>query len=58
VVPDLHCEPEPGVDVAARLLGEAERLLPSGFRDGARALVNAMASGHNDDCALVLIWRP
>jgi hypothetical protein len=52
---------QPGRDIDAgldRLLGEAERLLPSGFRDGARALVNAMASGHNDDCALVLIWRP
>jgi hypothetical protein len=51
----------PGRDIDAgldKLLGEAERLLPSGFRDGARALVNAMASGHNDDCALVLIWRP
>ncbi|MEV6033141.1 PP2C family protein-serine/threonine phosphatase [Nonomuraea sp. NPDC052116] len=52
---------QPGRDIDAgldRLLGEAERLLPSGFRDGARALVNAMSSGHNDDCALVLIWRP
>lgn len=52
---------QPGRDIDAgldRLLGEAERLLPSGFRDGARALVSAMASGHNDDCALVLIWRP
>ncbi|MFG2077840.1 PP2C family protein-serine/threonine phosphatase [Nonomuraea maritima] len=52
---------QPGRDIDAgldRLLGEAERLLPSGFRDGARALVNTMASGHNDDCALVLIWRP
>ncbi|MFE3451469.1 PP2C family protein-serine/threonine phosphatase [Nonomuraea sp. NPDC059194] len=52
---------QPGRDIDAgldRLLGEAERLLPSGFRDGARALVNSMASGHNDDCALVLIWRP
>ncbi|MFI6478911.1 PP2C family protein-serine/threonine phosphatase [Nonomuraea sp. NPDC050663] len=52
---------QPGRDIDAgldKLLGEAERLLPSGFRDGARALVNAMSSGHNDDCALVLIWRP
>lgn len=52
---------QPGRDIDAgldKLLGEAERLLPSGFRDGARALVGAMASGHNDDCALVLIWRP
>ncbi|MBB3727231.1 MULTISPECIES: PP2C family protein-serine/threonine phosphatase [Nonomuraea] len=52
---------QPGRDIDAgldRLLGEADRLLPKGFRDGARALVNSMASGHNDDCALVLIWRP
>jgi hypothetical protein len=52
---------QPGRDIDAgldKLLGEAERRLPSGFRDGARALVNSMASGHNDDCALVLIWRP
>ncbi|MEV0588504.1 PP2C family protein-serine/threonine phosphatase [Nonomuraea sp. NPDC050310] len=52
---------QPGRDIDAgldKLLGEAERLLPSGFRDGARPLVNAMSSGHNDDCALVLIWRP
>jgi hypothetical protein len=52
---------QPGRDIDSgldRLLGEAERLLPSGFRDGARPLVNAMSSGHNDDCALVLIWRP
>lgn len=52
---------QPGRDIDAgldRLLGEAERLLPSGFREGARPLVNAMSSGHNDDCALVLIWRP
>ncbi|SDG31621.1 Stage II sporulation protein E (SpoIIE) [Sinosporangium album] len=52
---------QPGRDIDAgldKLLGEAERLLPSGFTHGARALVNAMSSGHNDDCALVLIWRP
>ena len=52
---------QPGRDIDAgldRLLGEAERLLPSGFRDGARNLVASMSSGHNDDCALVLIWRP
>ncbi|GII91689.1 membrane protein [Sinosporangium siamense] len=52
---------QPGRDIDAgldKLLGEAERLLPSGFAGGARALVNAMSSGHNDDCALVLIWRP
>ncbi|MEW9530074.1 PP2C family protein-serine/threonine phosphatase [Microbispora sp. NPDC049125] len=52
---------QPGRDIDAgldRLLGEAERLLPSGFRDRARQLVHSMTSGHNDDCALVLIWRP
>jgi hypothetical protein len=52
---------QPGRDIDAgldRLLGEAERLLPSGYREGARQLVNAMSSGHNDDCALVLVWRP
>jgi hypothetical protein len=51
---------QPGRDIDSgldRLLGEAERLLPSGFREGARALVNTMSAGHNDDCALVLIWR-
>jgi hypothetical protein len=42
-----------------RLLGEAERMVVSGFRPGASALVTAMqqAIGSNDDCALVLIWR-
>ncbi|MEU9837240.1 PP2C family protein-serine/threonine phosphatase [Streptosporangium sp. NPDC048047] len=52
---------QPGRDIDAgldRLLGEAERLLPSGFRDGARNLVTTMSAGHNDDCALILIWRP
>jgi hypothetical protein len=43
----------------ARLLGEAERLVVSGFKTGAPELVSTMqrtvASG--DDCALVLIWR-
>ncbi|SDR33078.1 PP2C family protein-serine/threonine phosphatase [Thermostaphylospora chromogena] len=52
---------QPGRDIDAgldRLLGEAERLLPSGFQNGARTLVNAMSQGgDNDDCALVLIWR-
>ena len=52
----------PGRDIdegIARLLGEAERLVMSGFRNGAPELVTAMqrtvASG--DDCALVVIWR-
>ena len=45
-----------GID---RLLGEAERMVVTGFNTGAPELVTAMqrtvASG--DDCALVLIWR-
>lgn len=52
----------PGRDIdegIARLLGEAERLVVSGFRAGAPELVTTMqrtvASG--DDCALVVIWR-
>lgn len=52
----------PGRDIDAgtdRLLGEAERLLSSGFKTGAPALVTAMQReiGSSDDCALVLIWR-
>jgi hypothetical protein len=52
----------PGRDIDAgtdRLLGEAERLLSSGFSTGAPALVAAMQReiGGSDDCALMLIWR-
>jgi Stage II sporulation protein E (SpoIIE) len=52
----------PGRDIDAgtdRLLGEAERLLSSGFKAGAPALVNALQRpvAGADDCALVLIWR-
>lgn len=50
----------PGQDLAVgidRLLGQAERLVTGGFRDGARRLVDAVANGHSDDRALVLIWR-
>ncbi|MFI6521008.1 PP2C family protein-serine/threonine phosphatase [Spirillospora sp. NPDC050679] len=50
----------PGRDLDAgidRLLGEAERLVPQGFRKGARELVETMAAERDDDCALVLIWR-
>ncbi|MBO2445744.1 serine/threonine-protein phosphatase [Actinomadura barringtoniae] len=50
----------PGRDLDAgidRLLGEAERLVPEGFRKGAKELVEAMAAARDDDCALVLIWR-
>jgi hypothetical protein len=50
----------PGLDIDAgidRLLGEAERLVPHGFRKGAKELVETMAASRDDDCALVLIWR-
>src|SRR6516165_1627998 len=52
----------PGRDIDAgtdRLLGEAERMLTSGFRTGAPAMVAAMqqAIGGSDDCALLLLWR-
>jgi Stage II sporulation protein E (SpoIIE) len=52
----------PGLDIDAgtdRLLGEADRLVTSGFGEGAGRLLQAMqASGVGaDDCALVLIWR-
>ena len=50
----------PGRDLAVgidRLLGEAERLVPRGFRHGAHHLVDAVATGENDDRALLLLWR-
>jgi len=52
----------PGRDIDVgtdRLLGEAERMLASGFRTGAPALVAAMQReiGGSDDRALVLLWR-
>ncbi len=53
----------PGRDIdygTDRLLGEADRLVVSGFRAGAADLVRAMqtgAGGGGDDCALALIWR-
>jgi serine phosphatase RsbU (regulator of sigma subunit) len=42
-----------------RLLGEAERLVVTGFQSGAPELVTTMqrAVGSSDDCALVVIWR-
>jgi Stage II sporulation protein E (SpoIIE) len=49
----------PGRDIdygTDRLLGEADRLLTTGFRAGAAGLVRRMSAG-NDDCALALIWR-
>ena len=52
----------PGRDIdygTDRLLGEADRLVASGFRAGAADLVRVMQTGANggDDCALALIWR-
>ena len=43
-----------GID---RLLGEADRLVSSGFRQGAQELVRAMQTARADDTALVVIWR-
>jgi hypothetical protein len=41
------------------LLGEADRLMASGFQTGAGELVRVVraSTGGSDDCALVLIWR-
>jgi hypothetical protein len=52
----------PGRDIDAgidRLLGEADRLIASGFGAGAARLVQTMqgAGPKSDDCALALIWR-
>ena len=52
----------PGHDIdygTDRLLGEADRLVTTGFRAGAADLVRAMAAGvgSGDDRALALIWR-
>jgi len=52
----------PGRDIDAgidRLLGEADRLVASGFSEGASRLVQTMQGGSraSDDCALALIWR-
>lgn len=52
----------PGRDIDAgidRLLGAADRLVTSGFAEGAGRLVQTMREGvrGSDDCALVLIWR-
>jgi tetrahydromethanopterin S-methyltransferase subunit F len=45
-----------GID---RLLGEADRMIASGFAPGAPKLVQKMqrTGEHSDDCALALIWR-
>jgi hypothetical protein len=52
----------PGKDIdygTDRLLGEADRLVTTGFRAGAADLVRALSagSGTSDDRALALIWR-
>lgn len=50
----------PGQDISDgidKLIGEAERLIRHGFREGARRLIDRVAAGHNDDRAIVLIWR-
>jgi hypothetical protein len=43
-----------GID---KLIGEAERLVTQGFRDGAKHLVDRVAPDGSDDRALVMIWR-
>ncbi len=52
----------PGQDIdlgTDRLLGEADRLMASGFKAGAGELVRVVreSTDGSDDCALVLIWR-
>jgi hypothetical protein len=50
----------PGKDMSVgidKLLGEAERLVTKGFRHGARKLIDRVAAAHNDDRAVILIWR-
>lgn len=50
----------PGRDLSVgidKLLGEAERLVPRGFRGGGRLLVSRVASASTDDRGLVLLWR-
>lgn len=51
---------KPGQDIEVgidKLLGEAERLVTKGFRHGARKLIDKVAAAHNDDRAVVFIWR-
>jgi hypothetical protein len=43
-----------GID---KLIGEAERLVTHGFRDGAAHLIDRVAPDGGDDRALVMIWR-
>jgi hypothetical protein len=51
---------KPGQDISVgidKLLGEAERLVTKGFKHGARKLIDKVAAAHNDDRAVVLVWR-
>jgi serine phosphatase RsbU (regulator of sigma subunit) len=53
---------QPGLDIDLgidRLLGEADRLVVAGLRNGAANLIQSLAQhgGGTDDRALVLIWR-
>jgi serine phosphatase RsbU (regulator of sigma subunit) len=43
-----------GID---KLIGEAERLVTQGFRDGANYLLDRVMPDGSDDRALVVIWR-
>ncbi len=50
----------PGRDLSVgidKLLGEAERLVPSGFTGGGARLVSRVANTGSDDRGLVLLWR-
>jgi hypothetical protein len=50
----------PGADIDVgidRLLGQAEHLVPRGFRRGAKRLLDSLSVGHDDDRAIVLLWR-
>ena len=45
---------EVGID---KLLGEAERLVPRGFRGGCDVLLERVAAGEGDDRGVVIVWR-
>jgi hypothetical protein len=50
----------PGRDLAEgmdRLMGEADRLVASGFRGSAGRLIERVAKDVNDDRAVLLVWR-
>jgi hypothetical protein len=50
----------PGRDLAVgidKLLGEAERLVPRGFRGGVERSSTAWPNEGSDDRGLVLVWR-